>query len=105
MTTRTNVRECPVCRQVAKRDGNWRYCWDCYRRFAPLAPRAVYLVHKAVLMGRLPRASSCTCVDCGKPAHEYDHRDYAKPLDVVPLCRSCNKLRGPAIQWQPRAAA
>lgn len=36
------------------------------------------------------------CVDCGKRAHDYDHRDYSKPLEVEPVCRSCNLKRGPA---------
>jgi hypothetical protein len=25
----------------------------------------------------------------------YEHRDYTKPLQVEPVCRSCNALRGP----------
>ena len=36
-------------------------------------------------------------MDCGKQAHEYDHRDYDKPLEVEPTCKSCNSKRGPAI--------
>jgi hypothetical protein len=42
-------------------------------------------------------ARTFNCVDCGKTAHGYDHRDYRKPLDVVPICRSCNYKRGPAL--------
>ncbi len=37
------------------------------------------------------------CVDCGKPAIYYDHRDYGEPLDVEPVCASCNSNRGPAL--------
>lgn len=54
-------------------------------------------VAKAVRKGLLPKLDgTIKCVDCGKPAHNYEHRDYAKPLDVSPVCRSCNHKRGPA---------
>lgn len=36
------------------------------------------------------------CVDCGARARHYDHRDYNRPLDVSPVCVSCNLKRGPA---------
>ncbi len=58
---------------------------------------AIAAVGRAVRKGLLKPAKECTCVDCGKQARDYDHRDYNKPLDVVPVCRSCNQLRGPAI--------
>lgn len=46
--------------------------------------------------GRLPRLSknNVPCVDCGNRAVHYDHRDYAKPLEVEPVCQSCNMKRG-----------
>ena len=57
-----------------------------------------YLAHKAVArsiaIGEMPKATSLICVDCGKQAEQYDHRDYGKPLEVAPVCRSCNCLRG-----------
>ena len=37
------------------------------------------------------------CTDCPKMAVEYDHRDYNKPTEVEPVCKSCNDRRGPAI--------
>lgn len=59
------------------------------------------LAHKAVAdavkCGDLQPATECTCVDCGRPATEYDHRDYDEPLQVDPVCRRCNVRRGPAI--------
>lgn len=55
------------------------------------------VVRCAVDRGDLPRIKTQTCVDCGAPASDYDHRDYNKPLDVEPTCRSCNLARGPAI--------
>lgn len=55
------------------------------------------MVGKAVRNGILRPATDFCCADCGKPATEYDHRDYNEPLRVEPVCRSCNLLRGPAI--------
>jgi hypothetical protein len=57
---------------------------------------AHYRVHKAILTGLLAPARQLSCVDCGDAARDYDHRDYSKPLEVVPVCRSCNQRRGPA---------
>ena len=51
-------------------------------------------VTRAVSLGDIPRAKTLICVDCGDNATEYDHRDYNKPLDIVPTCRSCNGQRG-----------
>ena len=57
--------------------------------------KAGALVHLAVKNGFLSTLDgSVSCVDCGKPAREYDHRDYARPLDVQPVCSRCNHLRG-----------
>lgn len=54
-------------------------------------------VAQAIRDGKLPRLDgTIQCVDCGKPAKNYDHREYARPLDVQPVCRSCNLKRGPA---------
>ena len=56
------------------------------------------LVHHKVLeatrRGELKRLTKDSiCIDCGKRAVVYDHRDYNKPLDVVPVCISCNSLK------------
>lgn len=66
--------------------------------------RSHTLVKAAVKRGLLPNLKSgeYACADCGSVAHEYDHRDYGRPFDVVPVCRSCNKQRGTAL-W-PDAA-
>lgn len=53
------------------------------------------LVRDAIARGDLAPQSECLCFDCGKPAEDYDHRDYAEPLDVQPVCKSCNGRRGP----------
>jgi DNA-binding transcriptional regulator YdaS (Cro superfamily) len=46
---------------------------------------------------RIPPARLLACVDCSRQARDYDHRDYAQPLAVQPVCRSCNLRRGPAL--------
>ncbi len=56
------------------------------------APGARY-VARAVRLGILPKQSDCKCVDCGKTAARYDHRDYRKPHKVEPVCHSCDSKR------------
>jgi hypothetical protein len=55
-------------------------------------------VYRAVVRGELAPATSLPCTDCGQQATDYDHRDYRKPLDVQPVCRRCNGLRGTAMR-------
>lgn len=54
-------------------------------------------VAHAVARGQLPRIETQKCTDCGEQAQAYDHRDYGKPLDVQPVCDSCNARRGAAM--------
>lgn len=70
-----------------------------YRQKYPLACRAHFVVKYHVRVGRIPAARHLACVDCGKPATDYDHRDYTKPLEIEPTCRSCNLLRGPGYPY------
>jgi hypothetical protein len=67
--------------------------------FILLQDRAHTAVWRAVMAGRLPnlRRDPTPCVDCGAPSVVYDHRDYGRPLEVEPVCRRCNRLRGPAV--------
>jgi len=68
-------------------------------RYFVLAHRYVAV---AMFNGDLPKLDgSIPCADCGKPAAEYDHRDYKKPLDVEPVCRHCNQARGPGLHRDP----
>lgn len=55
-------------------------------------------VNRAIREGRLPRLRNVNlpCVDCGKRAENWDHRNYNKPLKVEAVCHSCNLLRGKA---------
>jgi len=73
-----------------------------------IAPRSRYftLAHRyvsvAIYNGDLPRLDGLIpCEDCGRPAQEYDHRDYKKPLEVSPVCRECNAARGPGLHHDP----
>lgn len=61
--------------------------------------RAHGAVAKAKRLGLIKPATDYKCVDCGKDAECYDHRDYTRLLCVDPVCRSCNKRRGPADVW------
>jgi hypothetical protein len=56
-------------------------------------------VNKAIRKGDLAHPSELSCVDCGGVAACYDHRSYAEPLIVSPVCKRCNILRGPA-KWK-----
>lgn len=54
------------------------------------------MVNAAVKRGIIPslKVGDVACVDCGGVADRYDHRNYARPLDVEPVCAACNQLRG-----------
>lgn len=72
------------------------------RRARPLAAdkfwqqKAAYWVYEAIRRGVLQHPTRFKCTDCERQAGYYDHRDYARPLDVEPVCGTCNKLRGTA---------
>ena len=56
-------------------------------------------VNYQVRLGRFPRASTVPCIDCGRPAHDYDHHlgyGATHHLDVQPVCRGCHMRRGVA---------
>ena len=68
--------------------------------------QALYAVRKATKAGILPCLDGAIpCVDCGKPAREYDPRNYKEKLAVEPVCHSCNLKRGSAIGWSPKILA
>lgn len=69
-----------------------------------LAWRAGRQAQRSIARGALPRLDgSIPCRDCGQPATMYDHRTYARPLEVDPVCRTCNRHRGEAQDAAPRA--
>lgn len=75
-------------------------CEPCGRAhrgaLAEAGQKAHAAVSKAIKTGQLPRPDTLQCADCDRPAEVYDHRDYAKPLEVDAVCRSCNVMRGHA---------
>lgn len=97
---------CVRCGQsaTAARTSNSGMCRPCKRAHRTEGSRAVAEVTKAIVRGDLKRASHHVCADCGTQARDWDHRDYTRPLDVVPVCRSCNLKRGPAFDSVYRTA-
>lgn len=91
---------CLLCDGVFVRDGQTKgrksYCAPCTGTKVVLQMAAYKAVRQAISKGRLPPPWSQKCVDCGNPARVFDHRDYAAPLDVEPVCGTCNQRRGPA---------
>lgn len=69
-----------------------RACGPCFFE----ARKANTKVGAAIAKGVLPRAKTQKCVDCGRDASCWDHRDYDAPLEVEAVCSSCNRKRGPA---------
>lgn len=94
-------KPCACCKKITAMWPTAFLCFAC-RRIVGRAREAIRspagnAVAKAVATGVLPKLDgSIKCVDCGKPAKHYDHRDYDKHLDVSPVCVSCNLKRGPA---------
>lgn len=68
-----------------------------YRIYGTGQSAALAAVNREIRYGRLVPPDFFNCVDCGGQASLYEHRDYNKPLEVVPACRSCNGKRGYAI--------
>lgn len=71
---------------------------------------AAYKIQRAIKDGAIEnlKVTYKQCVDCGKRALVWEHRDYEKPLDVVPCCYACNSKRGSAIfpeYYPPRKVA
>lgn len=77
--------------------GRSRMCRPCSFANIDESKTASRQVRRAIRRGEMERADAHSCVDCGKQARDYDHRDYLKPLDVVPVCRGCNVRRGTAL--------
>lgn len=101
------IRPCCDCgHDISDRHHHARMCFTCSRRRA--ADKTVAFARAAVACavrrGALPRPETRACVDCGGVARDYDHRDYSRPLEVEPVCRSCNKLR-PAAKGSASLAA
>ena len=86
---------CQSCNnEITDRHHLAKVCLTCLYKKVTNQKKAIALVAKAVKKGNLQPAKSYKCVDCGVDAFCYDHRDYGKPFEVVPVCRKCNFKRG-----------
>lgn len=94
------TRLCAICGgQIPREKGRAgsAYCSSaCSDAVGEARNAAMKGVAAEIKEGRLLPARECVCVDCGAPARDYDHRRYLRPLDVVPVCRTCNLKRGAA---------
>ena len=99
-------RLCRECKKdISTRGAGAKYCEKCaspsVKKPWARKPRQATchrIVGIAVKAGILPALTGdIKCVDCGTEATCYEHRDYLKPLDVEPVCLSCNYLRGAAL--------
>lgn len=100
------LNTCVRCGRDFVRHPQATMCASCRDSYLADARRAMVAVARAVKEGTLPKLTGdVPCVDCGQPAWHYDHRDYALPLDVVPVCRRCNRLRGPVTIRQTTGTA
>ncbi|MFD1709823.1 hypothetical protein FVQ98_14190 [Ottowia sp. GY511] len=95
------MKSCLICgADISFRPYGTLYCLGRCAAEANLrngAGAAYRAVQREIAAGRMLPARHYKCVDCKKQALDWDHRDYNRPLDVEPVCRSCNKKRGPAL--------
>ncbi len=85
---------CAICEQVPVRSVKSMLCIPCLDVHLKRQTKALSVVMKARLSGKLADPSTLQCVDCAQPARVWEHRDYLKPLDVEPVCYPCNQRRG-----------
>ena len=101
---------CYSCKEP-KKNLYGTYCYDCTdarnrermrltRLLRPLQYWSHKEMNKALKRGDLESYRGKKCMDCGKSAECYDHRDYRKPLKVDPVCKSCNSRRGTASPYK-----
>jgi len=93
------IRYCVMCESVVPRGrSHSQYCsLTCVTSISYARSCIGNRIAQLVRSGEIPPAKTLVCVDCGGSAREYEHREYLRPLDVVPVCRSCNLKRGPAL--------
>jgi len=89
---------CRVCNsEIQDRHHSAKLCFPCGDHRQNGGYKAHAEVKKAIKNGFLTPIQELKCLDCGFQAEIYDHKDYNKPLEVEPVCRSCNRKRGSAI--------
>lgn len=87
-------KNCQRCGRFHYRTGGAVNCAPCAFVYVKASQAATAKVAAAVKKGLMPHVKMLVCVDCGRPAKRYDHRDYNKPLAVDPVCQPCNFRRG-----------
>lgn len=91
---------CPGCGRLMDRsDSRATVCMSCMRLRGYMSTACTLLVKAAIELGQLRHIDGQSCVDCGKPAFCYDHRNYYEPLKVEPICRACNRKRPSAFPF------
>lgn len=103
MRAKKPPKPCQSCSAPMEKAWGAKYCFRCFIAARHWIKRAQFAVQVARIKGDLPPARAYACVDCGRPAEVYDHRDYCEPLKVDPVCQRCNVHRGQALQLQPGA--
>ena len=94
MKTRHHLRKCFICKDPIPHS-NGRFCRICARIWIGMQQDRIKRVGAAVRAGKIKAAKHYKCVDCGRQAEHYDHRNYSKPFEIDPTCRVCNYARGP----------
>lgn len=94
---RPEFNKCFHCgvRLCERHNATRRSCLDCEDKMHKAIGSVHSKVKTAIKRGELKPARDFACVDCGMAATVYDHRDYAQPFEIAPVCRSCNNIRGP----------
>jgi hypothetical protein len=96
---RVKKARCYVCKQtklISKRRGSKFTCVECAEPLRQQRRAARCILTMAIKAGFIRSHHGQQCVDCGAPAIGLEHREYSRPLDVEPICNSCNFRRGPA---------
>lgn len=83
---------------------NKRHCLICEELFCHAISIAHRRIKHLIKEGRMETHLGRACVDCGAPAVFHDIRNYSKPEEGVPICKSCNTLRGSGILGEHFAA-
>jgi hypothetical protein len=88
---------CAACNEVFTGHYARRICDKCRPGAYRLCQQANSKVQQAIKSGKMedPWEANLQCADCGGRASLWEHRDYAKPFDVEPVCYRCNIKRGP----------
>uniref|UniRef100_A0A6M3K404 Putative DNA binding, helix-turn-helix domain containing protein n=1 Tax=viral metagenome TaxID=1070528 RepID=A0A6M3K404_9ZZZZ len=92
-----SVRACSCCGVESELSNASVVCHGCASAINAIASEVKRIVAKAIRAGTIPKARGQVCADCKGEATEWDHRYYGEPLNVEPVCRRCNKLRGYAL--------